>query len=467
MKSLSLLRFDALASYARSPWARLIGDEVAWYEHADERVLGMIIKDKTDQDFSGMVFGQDRRLRYRWISATPAFYESISQCKVELCREMERQGDLSNEEYYQADEKGDLVDFFTPIVDTTKLHASFVSLKDLVGYSSAKGIIEPMMRWYEDADGNFVEQFQSTGFDARIWELYLFAAFTEIGYDIERIHAVPDFCCSSPFGEFNVEAVTANPSRDKKGNMLLEPPQETEEQRVAYLKEYMPIKFAGPLTGKLKKKYWEKGHVADRPLLFAIHDFSSPGSMMRTSSALQLYLYGYDYDWEKGADGTLVMIPKRVDWHVWGDKRVEAGFFRLPDSEQVSAVLFSNSGTISKFARMGALAGFGSDKVQLVRDGTWLNSNPNPTLQHRKQNVRGLGYAENWAEGISIFHNPNALKPLDPKLFPSAAHHWLAEDGTLYTELPNNFPLASFTHLLVQMETETSEQEHRNPQENR
>ena len=25
-----------------------------------------------------------------------------------------------------------------------------------------------------DADGNFVEQFQTTGFNARIWELYLF-----------------------------------------------------------------------------------------------------------------------------------------------------------------------------------------------------------------------------------------------------------------------------------------------------
>lgn len=451
MKPLSLLRFDSLASYARAPRARLIGDEVAWYEHADERVLGMIVRDKADQDFGGMVFGQDRRLRYRWISATPAWYDSINHCRVGLRREMERQAHLSDEEYYQADEKGDPVDFFTPIVDAAKLHASFISLNGLVGYSSAKGIIEPMMRWYEDADGNFVEQFQSTGFDARIWELYLFAAFTEVGYEIERIHAVPDFCCSSPFGEFNVEAVTANPSKDKKGNMIPEPPQETEEQKIAYLKEYMPIKFAGPLTGKLKKKYWEKEHVADRPLLFAIHDFSSPASMTRTSSALQLYLYGYDYDWEKEADGTLVMIPKRVDWHVWGDKKVEAGFFRLSDSEQVSAVLFSNSGTISKFARMGALAGFGSDKVQLVREGTWMDPDPNVTApQYRRQNVRDLGYAESWAEGISIFHNPNALKPLDPELFPGAAHHWLAEDGTLYTEMPDDFPLASFTHLLVQ-----------------
>jgi hypothetical protein len=110
---------------------------------------------------------------------------------------MERQAHFPGEEYYPGDEKGVPVDFFTPIVKQASLNPAFVGLSNLNGYSSARGIIEPMMRWYEDADGNFVEQFQSTGFDARIWELYLFAAFTEIGYEISRIHAIPDFCCAN------------------------------------------------------------------------------------------------------------------------------------------------------------------------------------------------------------------------------------------------------------------------------
>lgn len=413
MKPLTLLRFDALASYARAPRARLIGDEIAWYEHSDERVLGMIVRDKADGDFGGMVFGRDRRGRFRWISATPGWHDSIHRCRIDLRREMERQAHLPDEEYFQADERGAPVDFFTPVVQVHSLNTAFVSLRDALGYSSARGIIEPMMRWYEDADGNFIEQFQTTGFDARVWELYLFAAFTELGYEIGRIHAVPDFCCASPFGEFNVEAVTANPTRDKQGNVVPEPTLETAEQQAAHLKDYMPIKFAGPLTGKLKKKYWEKEHVADRPLLFAIQDFSSPASMTRTSSALQRYLYGYAYEWAHDADGKLVVTPQALEWHVWGEKKVESGFFRLPDAEQVSAVLFSNSGTISKFARMGALAGFGSDLVQIVRMGMWMNPDPNaaePLLL--SQNVRDPRYRESWAEGISIFHNPRALKPL-------------------------------------------------------
>ena len=111
--------------------------------------------------------------------------------------------------------------------------------------------------------------------------------------------------------------------------------------------------------------------------MFAIEDFSSPASMTQTTNSLQLYLYGFDYDWTRDGEGKLVMTPKRLDWHVWGQKKVEAGFFRLPESEQVSAVLFSNSGTIAEFARMGMLAGFGSNRVEIIRSGLWMNPDPN------------------------------------------------------------------------------------------
>ena len=82
-----------------------------------------------------------------------------------------------------------------------------------------------MMKWYEDVDGNFVQQFQTTGFDARIWELYLFAAFVEMGFLIERIHAVPDFNCRGLLGSLAVEAVTVNPTQGPGGKPMPLPPQ--------------------------------------------------------------------------------------------------------------------------------------------------------------------------------------------------------------------------------------------------
>ena len=39
----------------------------------------------------------------------------------------------------------------------------------------------------------------------------------------------------------------------------------------------------------------------------------------------------------------------------------------VTEAENVAAVVFSNSGTIAKFNRMGLLAGFGSRRLRLVR----------------------------------------------------------------------------------------------------
>ena len=445
MKPISLRRFDALAAYARHPLIRFISDELAWFEHANERVLGLVMKDRSDNDFGGHVFGRDRKERFRWVGGS-GFHKKQHRATIELRREMERLASLPDEEFYQGDEKGAPVDFFAKAGKEERLNPGFVALRDLEEYSAARGIIEPMMRWYEDADGNFVEQFQTTGFDARIWELYLFASFTELNYEIKRIHQVPDFCCENPLGAFNVEAVTVNPSRDAKGAVVPEPPTDTPEQLKDYLTEYMPIKFAGVLTGKLAKRYWEKAHVADKPLIFAVHDFSAKGSMTRTRPAFERYVCGYAHDWERDSSGKLVIKPRKIGVHRWGTKEVQSGFFELPDSEHVSAILFSNSATISKFNRMGLLVGFGSERLELVRVGTAVNPDPHATEPLRfKKRVRDPDYDENWAEGIDIWHNPRALHPLDPEPLRGVAHHRLLPDGSVESFNPQWHPLSSYT----------------------
>ena len=62
------------------------------------------------------------------------------------------------------------------------------------------------MNWYEDVDGNFVEQFQSSAFDARLWELYLYAMFVELGYGFDRKYSAPDFLCQDLADKVFVEA---------------------------------------------------------------------------------------------------------------------------------------------------------------------------------------------------------------------------------------------------------------------
>lgn len=445
MKPIPLIRFDALAGYARRPMIRFLAEELAWFQHADERLLGLVNRDRTDNDFGGHVFGRDRMDRFRWIGGTD-FKPTPHLAAIALRLELERLAGLSEDEYYQGDEKGNPVDFFTTIGDEEKLNPNYTALRDLEAYSAARGIIEPMMRWYDDADGNFIEQFQTTGFDTRIWELYLFAAFTELNFEITRIHAIPDFCCQNPIAEFCVEAVTVNPSRDKTGAIVPPPPIDTPEDVQAFLREYMPIRFAGVLTAKLAKRYWDKPHVAGKPLLFAVHDFSAPGSMIHTRSAFERYVYGVEHEWEHDAQGKLIIRPKKIGTHKWKSKEVSSGFFDLPESENIAAVLFSNSGTISKFNRMGKIAGFGSERLRLVRVGTAVNHDPNAAepLAFR-HDVGEPTYSETWAEGISIWHNPSARHPLDPNLLPGVAHHMLLPDGQVQSVTPRWFPLGSIT----------------------
>lgn len=448
MTPVSPIRFNAIAGYARQPEAALFGQELAYFEVGGGRIMGMLMRDIEDGDHFGMVFAPDRKLRFRSVHMT-GFVDNPAIAERDLAAAMDIAAQAPPEEHWQADEKGEPVDFFTPVHPPERLNPDFVKLITEEGNSPARGIIEPMMRWYEDADGNFVEQFQTTGFDQRIWELYLFATFVELGFVFDRTHPMPDFVCSGLAGAFSTEAVTVGPTRD--GNKVVPPPpRSTPDEARTYLKDYMPIKFGSPLFAKLKKRYWERAHVAGNPFTLAIADFSSPGSMVHTASALETYLYGYDHDHERDAEGSLIIKPRRIEEHRFGAKKIPSGFFRLPDAANVGAVLTSASGTISKFNRMGVLGGFGSGKVVLIREGTAVDHDPDASEPKIfRALVNAAGYSESWVEGLNVFHNPNALLKFDIDLLPGAAHHFAAPDGQRASSVPDFHPYGSITKHLA------------------
>ena len=446
---ISQLRFNALAGYCRHPMTHQFAEEVRWFQHAGERLLTAIVRDRFDNDFGGIILGRDRRGRFRWVGAS-AFHNTIRDAEALLHQESRKLSAAPDEEYYQGDESGESLKYFDPIVPIDRLNENFLALVSQEGFSPAREIIEPMMHWYEDLDGNFVEQAQTTGFDARLWELYLFATFVEIGYIIQNIHAVPDFSCIGSLGDFTVEAMTVNPTQDHQGTPVPPPPRNTPDQIRTYLREYMPIKYGSTLYSKLQKKYWEKEDARDKPLIFAIQDFSSTSSMSNTSSALPIYLYGYDHTWERDDNDDLRIIPKRVETHRWRNKEIPSGFFRLPGAENVSAVLFNASGTLSKFNRMGVLAHFGSRRVILIRHGFSVNVDPNSASPNVFRHVvNSPNYRESWVEGMNVFHNPNAKHAISPEMIPGAAHHMLLDDGQIESLTPDFQPFGSWTQILV------------------
>lgn len=416
MRPITRARFNIVAGYARHPNVARLAREIGWFEIDSPLLVGVVIVD-TDREFSGIVLAPDLAERYRWVNQTRFFAtraEAESQLEQQLtsaAREFDRirvQGDEST-----------AMDFFTPITEESRLHPTFAMLAREASYVAARKTIDLMMRWYRDQDGNFIEQFQTAGFDARIWELYLFATLVEAGYSIEQPNPAPDFKAIGLNGTFCVEATTINPSQG--GTPAPRPTSDSSRNEVeAYLQHYLPIRYAGPLTVKLRKRYWEHVDAAGFPLLFAIQDFHDELSMTYSGTALSVYLYGKVVDTAPGGDNTRVTV-RSIGQHRWGTKMVESGFFYQPEAENVSAVLFNPAGTLPKFNRIGVSTGFGASCVTLVHQG--FRNHGNPPERVRFSTEVAEGYSERWIDGMNVFHNPRAIHPFEPELLPGAAHH--------------------------------------------
>lgn len=445
MHSIRKERFNALVGYSRLPHAAAMSVELEWYASNDEALLATILVDY-ENEFAAIILGRDADLRYRCIECLVSF-EEIEDARKSMLAKSKELTQIGKTVFPQGDERGKKEDLFNPIYEKAKLNPNFEIVRSTLGYSSAREIIAEAMHHYTDIDGNFIEQFQTTGFDSRLWELYLFAYLTEEILLIDRTHHAPDFLVSNGEQTVAIEAVTVQASQHEDAEEIdietLTPQRIQELQR-----HYMPIKFGSPLYSKLKKKYWEMEHVKGCPLVFAIADFHAKQSMFWSSTALQNYLYGVRHDFGFSDEGQLVISPIKIDFHERNGKKIPSGFFFTENAENVSAVLFSSTGTISKFIRMGKLAGFGDASVKVMYKGTCHKHDPNAALPDQFFFEVNDSYEETWGEGVSVFHNPKALTPLSREVFPSAAHHYMQEDGQIVSHLPEFHPYGGITVML-------------------
>lgn len=446
MYEISRHRFDILAAYARGLLAPLMGREIAWFETDGGRAVAALFVD-TDGEYAAVVLAPDLLERYRAIHVTrfhDSWHDAMDELRVYVSTLLADAG----VQHAQGDESGPPIDFFAPVAAESRWHPTFRALRSGDAFSAARAVIKALMRWHEDVDGNFVEQFQTTAFDARIWELYLFATLTEAGLAIERPKPAPDFVARGVHGDFAIEATTINPRLEGGHRAQSVRPSAGEDNR-QYYQHYLPIRYGGPLTAKLGKRYWEQSAAAGMPLVFAIQDFHDSMSMSYSGSALPMYLYGWRHEAKRNDDGRLVITPIRVTEHAWGSKVVPSGFFDQPDAENVSAVIFNSLGTLSKFNRMGVQAGFGSENVVLIHSGAMADPDPDADEPLRFSDKVTVDSQELWMDGMDVFHNPNAVHPLDPQLLPHAAHHRLLPSGLIETTAQGGKIFSSSTAVVV------------------
>jgi hypothetical protein len=337
-------------------------------------------------------------------------------------------------------------DLFVPVRSEANLHPQFRNLRMSPMHAPARSMMRALFNEFDDPEGNFLEQFQTTGFDSRTFELYLYALFKEQGWDIDRRYTRPDFTLRKAGIEVCIEATTAN-SPGPGIKPYTHAPEIGPEEIRTYLREEVPIRLGSPLFSKLQKKYWELPHVCGRPFVIAIESFHGAGSLWQSSSSLVSYLFGLSQRWYHDDDGKLIILPgEPVGTHQISGKEIPSGFFFQRDAEYVSAVLFSNSGTAPKFNRMGQEGAYHSDSVRMIRYGSCYRDDPNSTLPAPFVYEVGDGeWVETWREGTTLIHNPNALHPLPLRIMGAGAEQRL-ENGRITTEISEPFhPYASMT----------------------
>ncbi|WP_345848854.1 hypothetical protein [Shewanella algae] len=433
MRKISKVRFEAL-SYARMPLVKIMSDEIEWYANENNAILGTILHDYTDDDYVAVVLGRDEAGVFRWIDGL-AGIESIDEARATLSEKIIEQSREGAEEFPQGVITRDKNLIFNPLVREDRMPEDYKTLVNSEFFSPAKELIQEIAYSFEDPDGNYIEQFQSAGFNARLWELYLYALFHEMDFMINREFNAPDYVVDKAGLRVCIEAVTVNPSQ----HLVDEPEPTTSEEMERLLPDYMPIKYGSPLYSKLQKKYWEKAHVAEQPLVIAIHDFHQKDSMMWSRKALEAYLFGarrtYSYSPESGLIENIDLITE----HRWNDKVIPSNFFSQPDAENISAIIHSNQATIGKFLRMGYLAEFGRQDLDIKFVGQAMYDN-NQAYIDFDMDVIPEEYEEYWKDSVTIYHNPNALRPLDHRLFPNVAHVFFS-DGKFSSIKPQYYPV--------------------------
>ncbi len=338
---------------------------------------------------------------------------------------------------------------FDVLVAGDKLHAGFRHLMVDAPSLPARLMADDVYQDFVDPDGNFLEQFQTSGFDARFFELYLHAYFSRSGFEVQRPSLHPDFIISRDGLSAAVEATTIN--RAMGGPFFGQEKDfaaTTEHQLRQYEQDEPPIRFGSPLYSKLERRDWELPQCEGLPFVIAIEAFHQEGSLFFSDAALQRYLFGEEYsaDWDK--TGKLQIRSAPVVEHKIGAKSIASRFFDQLDTSNISAILFTNSGTHAKFSRMGYQTGLGCDQIEIWRTGYGYDFAPDamdPALFFYSMDCAPV--IESWAQGLVLFHNPNALRPLPRDFFAGAVQSYV-EDDTFKSDLAGWHPFVSHTTVI-------------------
>lgn len=445
-------RFNAFF-YGRTPYVKLFATELEWFVHEREEVtlLATILRCEIDKDFNAIVLGRDLDRKFRAIHIIVS-----KETRDEIFNDLNQSiKSLVNAHvdglFPQGDEKSSPFSIFSRRVSEEKRNRYIKLLTDDPVYYPAKVMMEELAHWFDDPDGIYIRGLQGNEFNSRLFELYLQVMFHEQDFEIDRSHNYPDYLIEKAGKKISVEAVTINEPElpEEKEKYSRFPGKEEYPLFCAAIESLMPFKFSRVLQKKVGHKpepdnlnYWDLPHTKGLPFIIAIQDYTQFISTNSTSLSMQEFLYGLNIN-----EGEV----KQIERHHFENRTIKSNFFGHPNNKHVSAILLSTGATLPKFNRMGRIAGLKSPNSFAMVEG--MRTDKNAIVEPFVAFAEHPSYKESWSDGIFIFHNPNAIYPLEERLFPRAIHVYRNDEGILQC-IPPNFIVSSRTWMTAFDETE-------------
>lgn len=331
------------------------------------------------------------------------------------------------------------INLFETTLDEDKLHPYFKEVKNTPEYAETHVIIN---EWSEGIferrreAAKFINEFQ-TSFNSTFWEIYLNKAFKMLEFKIDYTKASPDFNLQSKCKRnISVEAVTSNPSvlPALKFDMSSVP--------AANFLDDATLKLSGKIrdkhqlylgVGKGKQSYSSLEHVKGNPFVLAIAPFDSKLSQSQNNTAMNRVLYGLEPPTSYSEPQTVVASVRNKN-----GKDIDLGIFTNDSYKEISAVIFSTTGTFGKAVALAGTASF--VKTTRLRKMTIDEFLSNEGLEkigrtrtkisetydifservysgmdvcgHDVHLCSGSDHKETHLDGLQVYHNPFAMHPL-------------------------------------------------------
>lgn len=242
-----------------------------------------------------------------------------------------------------------MTDLFQPRLPPKRLHKHFNLIRTDPACANVMPVIQSWAAGLLDRKGEtnkFVNEFQTT-FNSALWELYLNKMLIELGFSVDYTKVSPDFVVTTPSGfQFCIEAVISD-QPSTVGPQHLPTRQD--------FKTSAALKLVGKITDKRnifrgvggkKFPYSSLDHVRNKPFVVAIAPFDSDISLTQNNEIINLVLFGIGPPLLAGPNaGTQNKVKSIIKA---SGASVDMGIFTNDSFAEISAVIFSTTGTFGK-----------------------------------------------------------------------------------------------------------------------